>query len=154
MSAAMLTLAGSAAFFNPLLSCGSQRPMLATARATVPLAQEGGVNEDYKANVLDTHDDVTRDAAPSAGRVVPVRPRRASIRPEMPSIVKESSDMLSHQAIMENFVRGRRCSSLRNALRSNSPPAMMTASPTARIELRAANTVAIVWPNIYPPSSC
>jgi hypothetical protein len=57
------------------------------------------------------------DAYDLTGKVVPsgARPRRAAQKPPMKEMVMESSDLLSHQAIMENFVRAlgqRRCAFL------------------------------------------
>ena len=50
-----------------------------------------------------------RVAETTMGKVVPTgppsRPARVEMRPNLEKLVHESSDLLSHQAIMENFVR-------------------------------------------------
>ena len=128
MSAALWTLVGGAAFFNPLLD----RPQLAATRVRVPRADLSPY-EDYKQRLLllqkesagaeanKPEEHATRDAAPlvasdtpTPANVVPTDGAQLSASQSLPQIVDESSDLLPHQAILENFVRA--------ALLSLSPP--------------------------------
>ena len=119
MSAALWTLVGGAAFFNPLLD----RPQLAATRVRVPRADLSPY-EDYKQRLLllqkesagaeanKPEEHATRDAAPlvasdtpTPANVVPTDGAQLSARPSLPQIVDESSDLLPHQAIGELCTR-------------------------------------------------
>ena len=119
--------AGAAAFFNPLYAGGFQRPTLAAthrpprARAPAPLGTMREY-EEYRRRLATTtpappdssatRDDAEETIVPDGSimvaqgaRVLATRPKRIDQRPALKTLVEESSDMLSHQAIMENFVR-------------------------------------------------
>lgn len=120
--------AGAAAFFNPLYAGRFQRPTLAAthrppcARAPAPLGTMREYDyEEYRRRLATTpappDGSATRDNAEETivpdgsivvaqgARVLATRPKRIDQRPALKTLVDESSDMLSHQAIMENFVR-------------------------------------------------